>query len=254
MDVASPTNPPAASPPPPVTSAVVPAPPAVLHAWPRSAQLATAFLLGVSTTLLLVHILGSARWGSRPASLERPIVGYRIDLNRAARAELLQIPGVGPSLADRIEEHRRERGPFMSVDELVEVRGIGPSTLARIRPWLTVHEEDSIAETETDTAPAQRKPSSAPMEGDERKSGVKKDAKLAGPIDINRASTEELQKLSGIGPKLSQRIVDERAKRPFKSVDDLRRVSGIGPKTLERLRPNITVGDSQKVGTDEELR
>jgi len=251
MDVASPTNPPAV-PPPPAPPAVVPAPPAVLNTWPRSAQLTTAFLLGVSLTLLLVHILGSARWGSRPANLERPVVGYRIDLNRAARAELLQIPGVGPSLADRIEEHRRERGPFTTVDELVEVRGIGPATLARLRPWLTVHEEDPIEEA--DTAPAQRKSSSAVMDGEERKPAAKKDAKLTAPIDINRATADELQKLSGIGPKLSQRIIDERAKRPFKSVDDLRRVSGIGPKTLERLRPNITVGDSQKAGTGDDVR
>ena len=54
------------------------------------------------------------------------------------------------------------------------------------------------------------------------------------PLDVNRASVEELQMLSGLGPSLSARVVDG---RPFQSVDELRRVRGIGPSTLERLRP-----------------
>jgi competence ComEA-like helix-hairpin-helix protein len=63
-----------------------------------------------------------------------------------------------------------------------------------------------------------------------------------GPLDINRATLEDLQQLPGIGPKLAQRILDERAKAPFQSVDDLRRVPGMGPRALERLRPLIGVG------------
>jgi competence protein ComEA len=70
----------------------------------------------------------------------------------------------------------------------------------------------------------------------------KKAAELTAPIDVNRATQTELQKLPGIGPKLSLRIMDERARASFKSVEDLRRVPGIGPKTVEKLRPHVTVG------------
>ena len=59
---------------------------------------------------------------------------------------------------------------------------------------------------------------------------------------MNRATVEELQRLPGIGPTLSGRIVQVREREPFHSVDELRRVPGIGPKTLERLRPFVTVG------------
>jgi len=65
----------------------------------------------------------------------------------------------------------------------------------------------------------------------------------AGPLDLNRATAQELEKLPGIGPVLAQRIVDWREKHgPFKSVDDLLAVPGIGPKTLENLRDKVTVG------------
>jgi competence protein ComEA len=65
-------------------------------------------------------------------------------------------------------------------------------------------------------------------------------------IDINRASLEELQRLPAIGPKLSQRIVDARQLRPFRTVDELRRVPGIGPKTMEKVRPFVIVGEVPK--------
>src|SRR4051812_9837094 len=63
-------------------------PPAALPAWPRAAQGATAFLLGVAVALLAVHSVGYLRHGSRPAKLERgPALSYRVDLSRAGRAE-----------------------------------------------------------------------------------------------------------------------------------------------------------------------
>lgn len=52
-------------------------------------------------------------------------------------------------------------------------------------------------------------------------------------VDINTASLEQLDELSGIGPVYAQRIVDN---RPFSSVDDLDRVKGIGPATLAKIK------------------
>ena len=54
------------------------------------------------------------------------------------------------------------------------------------------------------------------------------------PIDINRATLDDLISLPGIGPALAQRIIDYRSEHgPFQSVDELERVSGIGPLTIE---------------------
>lgn len=66
---------------------------------------------------------------------------------------------------------------------------------------------------------------------------------VAAPIDLNRATKEQLETLPGIGPALAQRIIDDRTARgPFRSVDDLDRVSGIGKKTIDKFRAKVTVG------------
>jgi len=61
-------------------------------------------------------------------------------------------------------------------------------------------------------------------------------------ININTAGSDELQKLSGVGPVTAQKIIDYRSKRgDFKRIEDLMNVSGIGVKTFEKLRDYITI-------------
>lgn len=60
-------------------------------------------------------------------------------------------------------------------------------------------------------------------------------------ININTASESELDSLPGIGPAMAKRIVAERERAPFASVDDLLRVKGIGPAKLAKLRSRIRV-------------
>jgi competence protein ComEA len=53
-------------------------------------------------------------------------------------AELDQLPGVGPSTARAIIDHRTRNGPFASVDDLLAVRGIGHAKLAELKPFVRV--------------------------------------------------------------------------------------------------------------------
>src|SRR5689334_10789629 len=58
------------------------------------------------------------------------------------------------------------------------------------------------------------------------------------PLDLNRATAEELDRLPGIGPVLARRIVEHRERHgAFRSADELLGVPGIGVRSLERLRP-----------------
>jgi competence protein ComEA len=74
---------------------------------------------------------------SAPGGSGGPSTGP-IDLNRASATELETLPGIGPSLAQAIVDHRARNGPFSSVDDLVDVRGIGPTRLEQLRPLVKV--------------------------------------------------------------------------------------------------------------------
>lgn len=64
-----------------------------------------------------------------------------------------------------------------------------------------------------------------------------------GKVNINTATSDELQTLKGVGPALAQRIIDDRtANGPYKAIEDLKRVSGIGDKTFANLSGAICVG------------
>jgi competence protein ComEA len=64
--------------------------------------------------------------------------GGPININSATLEELESLPGIGPSLGQRILDYRDENGPFRSVDELLNVSGIGEKRLADIRDKVTV--------------------------------------------------------------------------------------------------------------------
>lgn len=64
------------------------------------------------------------------------------------------------------------------------------------------------------------------------------------PININTASSVELQEITGIGPVLAQRIIDYRNSNGlFQRIEDIKLVSGIGDITFEKMKNQITVGD-----------
>jgi competence ComEA-like helix-hairpin-helix protein len=66
----------------------------------------------------------------------------------------------------------------------------------------------------------------------------------SGAVDLNRATTDELTRLPGVGPALARRIVDVRdAEGPFARVDELGRVRGMSARKVGKLRAFVTVSE-----------
>jgi competence protein ComEA len=73
-------------------------------------------------------------------------------------------------------------------------------------------------------------------------SGSTAPAKAAPVVNINTASSAELQTLPGVGERVAARIIEYREKNgPFKKIEELMNVQGIGEKVFLRLRTQLTV-------------
>jgi len=68
---------------------------------------------------------------------------FRLDVNEVTWVEWVQMDGIGETLGHRIVEDRETNGPFRSIDDIQRVKGIGPKTLEKMRPWLTISEDES---------------------------------------------------------------------------------------------------------------
>lgn len=74
------------------------------------------------------------------AAAPEPASGGLININTAPVEQLVNLPGIGPALAERIVTYRTEHGPFRAVDELARVNGISSAMVDEFRSLITVGE------------------------------------------------------------------------------------------------------------------
>ena len=61
----------------------------------------------------------------------------KLNINKATKQQLLDLPGVGEVTADRILQYRAEAGKFSSVDELRAIKGMSKKKLENIKSLIT---------------------------------------------------------------------------------------------------------------------
>lgn len=61
-----------------------------------------------------------------------------ININTAALEDLDSLPGIGPTIAQRIIDYRTENGPFSTIEGIMDVSGVGPATFDEIKDLITV--------------------------------------------------------------------------------------------------------------------
>jgi competence protein ComEA len=91
---------------------------------------------------------------------------HPININTAGATELEQVPGIGPSTAQKILDTRKSYGAFKSVDDLLAIKGIGPKKLEKMRKYLTVGKPPSRQPStvpQTAAAPTKPPPSKPPV-------------------------------------------------------------------------------------------
>ncbi len=96
--------------------------------------------LAISLVILFI-IFGSlfAQQSNRQGSSGSPQA--KININTASLEELQTLPRIGPAIAQRIIDYRKEHGPFKKIEDLLKVQGIGERVFEQIKDRITVGSE-----------------------------------------------------------------------------------------------------------------
>lgn len=89
--------------------------------------LALSLVLG----LFIVPLLAQQAQTAKPAT-------EKININTATLEELQKLPSVGPKVAQRIIDFRKQNGSFKKIEEIMKVNGIGEKIFLRMKDMITV--------------------------------------------------------------------------------------------------------------------
>lgn len=175
--------------------------------------------LNALATLVLLAVVGLGAQSVQKASAA-PLAASEQNV----RAAFVVRSTVAPAaLAGSVEAVKDSARAAVAAEPPVEMEAV----TALLPPSASAHAAEASASADTPTAHerrSQRKPA------------------FAGRMNLNTATSAELQRLPRIGEAMAQRILDYRREHGrFGSVNELNNVRGIGDKTLEKLRPHLYV-------------
>lgn len=63
---------------------------------------------------------------------------HLIDLNLATKDELMTLPGIGETKADRILGYRKEHGGFQTIEDIMQIAGVKEAIFSKVKDYITV--------------------------------------------------------------------------------------------------------------------
>lgn len=162
------------------------------------------------------------------------------NLNTADEAALQEVSGVGAVLAAEIIAYRDSAGGFIRRSQLLEIPGIGETLAARImeRFYIPDEQPDPVPEVPQDAEPQETEP--APAEAQEQK---QKQIML----DLNAAERDDLLQLPGMTGELADAILSLRERLGgYQDIHELLFAEGLSPEYFEHtLREHLYIVNSE---------
>ncbi len=156
---------------------------------------------------------------------------FNFDPNTVSPEDLIKL-GLTERQMTTFINYRRSGAKFYDTDDIAKVYGLDSSLVANLKPWIIISErkqqkylestkaKDPLAAVSSETHPVY----------------------LPAVIDLNRCSAGDLEKLPGIGPVLSERIMKYRnLLGGFINTGQLREVYGIDSATYKQIFSLVTV-------------
>lgn len=103
----------------------------------------TKHLMTVSCTLVTLFLLFSSTVAAAPTAGQgkgalAATADHKVNINTADIATLTTLKGVGPQLAQRIEEFRKNNGPFAKAEDIMQVKGVGEKIFEQNKEVISV--------------------------------------------------------------------------------------------------------------------
>ncbi len=108
------------------------------HLWNALARINQVKWIDPKNEAIARHHLEEHAEEYKRKALEDRERQFPININEAPVEELMKLPYIGEAKAGAIIEYRTQRGPFQSIEEVVEVRGIGPKIFQEIKGYISI--------------------------------------------------------------------------------------------------------------------
>lgn len=168
---------------------------------------------------------------------KKEIQYFDFDPNTLSRQEWVRL-GLSEAQADVVLYYQERGGRFRDKEDLKKVYVISDEFYIAVEPYIQIIPEKEEIEKEN------RFERSGNFEKKTTENTSKKD-EADYKININAADTTEWKKIRGIGPVLSQRIINfKKALGGFYSIDQIKEVYGIEEELFQAIKPKLTLSDS----------